>query len=133
MCKVCIDNCKQIFPEVPDKEIYEFLMGTTCYGFGSIEQVKQQLEQNRKKMKTNDWRECYLIAEDELTSIEGKSNFCPRCGAKLFEDQAEDELCDTCRYAVSNLSMSTKEELDNNTGYFTKKLISLTKEVMKRW
>jgi len=43
-----------------------FLFGTTCYPFGHGKQVRAQLADNRRRMTTDDWRECYAIADSDL-------------------------------------------------------------------
>lgn len=50
---------------MPDGEVGEFLMGTTCFGFGTAEQVRSQLEENRRRMTTGDYHECYAIADSD--------------------------------------------------------------------
>ena len=65
MCKACAEACREFFPEVPDKEMGDFLLGTTCYPFGNATQVRSQLESNRSKMTTDDWHECFAIADHE--------------------------------------------------------------------
>lgn len=66
MCQGCADACREVFPEVSAEEMGDFLFATTCFPFGSPEHVRLQLQQNRAKMKTNDWRECYEIADREM-------------------------------------------------------------------
>jgi len=66
MCKLCVEAVHEIFPEVPDGEMGDFLLATTCYPAGGPEQVRAQLSDNRAKMKTNDWHECYEIADREM-------------------------------------------------------------------
>ena len=74
MCQVCVDACREVFPEVPDEEMGNFLLATTCYPFGDGTQVRAQLVTNREKMTTDDWQECYAIADhetDEAKQIRG--------------------------------------------------------------
>ncbi len=66
MCKQCADACRDVFPEVPVEEMSDFLLATTCFPFGSPEDVRLQLQQNRAKMTSDDWRECYAIADREM-------------------------------------------------------------------
>lgn len=67
MCKECLENVREIFPEVPAEEIGDFLLSTTCYPFGTAKRVRSNLLENRSLMKTTDYRECYEIAENLLT------------------------------------------------------------------
>lgn len=68
MCEKCVEACRKIFPEVPDEDMCNFLMGTTCYPFGGPEDVAQQLASNRERMTTSDWQECYTIADADMTT-----------------------------------------------------------------
>lgn len=65
MCKRCLDAVKEIFPDVPDNEVGDFLFGCTCFPFGNPEHVRDQLVE--MKSKVTDWRECYALADAELT------------------------------------------------------------------
>lgn len=66
MCQVCLDAMKEIFPEVPELERGGFLLGTTCFPFGTGEQTRAQLLELRARMTTSDYHECYAIAESDL-------------------------------------------------------------------
>jgi hypothetical protein len=66
MCQQCVDVCREIFPEVPDDEMGDFLFGTTCFPFGEPAQVREQLVDLRSKMATDDWHECFAIADQEV-------------------------------------------------------------------
>lgn len=66
MCKQCVDACREVFPEVPDDEVSDFLWETTCFPAGDHKMVRKQLVQNRQRMKTDDYRECYAIAEKDV-------------------------------------------------------------------
>lgn len=66
MCQACVDACRELFPSVPSSEMFAFLMDTTCFPAGNPEQVRQNLEENRSRMKTCDYRECYEIADADL-------------------------------------------------------------------
>jgi hypothetical protein len=65
MCQKCLDVCQEVFPEIPDEEIGDFLINTTCYPFGMPEDIKVQLLDNKRRMTTNDWHECYVIVDTE--------------------------------------------------------------------
>ncbi len=67
MCQQCLDACRMVFPEVPETEIGDFLISTTCYPMGSAKDVRAQLLANKAKMTTDDYHECYLIADSEMT------------------------------------------------------------------
>lgn len=66
MCKKCLEYCGLVFPEVPADEITNFLMATTCFPFDEPEQVHKDLVSNRSRMKSEDYRECYAIADSDL-------------------------------------------------------------------
>ena len=66
MCKACAEACREVFPEVPDDKMWDFLMSTTCFPCGDAPQVRSQLVKNRDQMITDDWQECYAIADREL-------------------------------------------------------------------
>jgi hypothetical protein len=70
MCKKCAEALQEIFPEVPKEEWNNFLMGCTCYPFGDHDQVRAHLLDLRTKMKTDDYHECYAIADEEMTEAE---------------------------------------------------------------
>ncbi len=63
MCAECVNAVRETFPDVPYEEIPRFLIGTTCFMAGSVEQVKAHLLRNRALMTTGDYRECYAIAD----------------------------------------------------------------------
>jgi len=75
MCAGCLTAIKEVFPEIPENERGEFLMGATCFPFGDAEQVHEQLVDLRSRMVTTDYRECYGIAardlDAEMASITG--------------------------------------------------------------
>ena len=66
MCQQCVDACREVFPDVPDGEMGDFLIGTTCFPFGTPELVREQMQANRAKMTTDDWHECFAIADAEM-------------------------------------------------------------------
>jgi hypothetical protein len=66
MCKQCVVALNEVFPEVPKEEWCNFLMDCTCYPFGQPEDVKKQLVALRGKMTTDDYHECYDIADKEI-------------------------------------------------------------------
>jgi len=66
MCQLCFDAVHEVFPSVPEAEVGDFLMGTTCFPFGEPHQVRDQLLEMRAQMKTSDYNECYAIADEEL-------------------------------------------------------------------
>lgn len=66
MCNRCFDEVRDIFPNVPEKEINDFLFGTTCFPFGDPQDIQLQLLNNKTKMKTDDYKECYVIADMEM-------------------------------------------------------------------
>ena len=72
MCQQCADACREIFPEVPQEEIGNFLVGTTCFPCGESSIVRAQLLVNRERMTTDDWRECYAIAAKDIDEAMGK-------------------------------------------------------------
>jgi hypothetical protein len=63
MCAECVDACREVFPEVSDDDMGDFLYGTTCFPFGGPGKVREQLVRNRARMQTTDWRECYAIVD----------------------------------------------------------------------
>jgi hypothetical protein len=65
MCKLCVAVMHEIFPEVPEKEVGDFLMSCTCYPFGGPEELKKQLVDLRQKAG-DDYKRCYAIADEEL-------------------------------------------------------------------
>jgi hypothetical protein len=67
MCQGCVDACREVFPEVPDEEMRDFLMGTTCFPFGTPEAVRVNLLDNRSRMTTSNWQECYTITDAQTT------------------------------------------------------------------
>lgn len=67
MCADCVKAVNDIFPEVPEKELGDFLMNCTAFPFGDRATVKKQLEELRAK--TADYKECYSIVEKEMRSI----------------------------------------------------------------
>ncbi len=73
MCQECVDACRGIFPEVPDEEMGDFLFGTTCYPAGRGEAVRKQLIGNRARMTTNDYHECYAIADQDTEEAMAKA------------------------------------------------------------
>ena len=77
MCKQCVDAVRAIFPQVPDAEMGDFLLCTTCYPAGDHNDVRKQLVQNRAKMKTDDYHECYAIADAEMDEAWRKSKAAP--------------------------------------------------------
>ena len=66
MCQICLDSMQEIFPEVPEAELGDFLMAATCFPFGEGEDTRKQLLDLRARMTTNDYHECYAIAEADL-------------------------------------------------------------------
>ena len=74
MCRACAEACREIFPEVPDDEMGDFLISTTCYPFGEATQVRSQLVTNRDKMTTSDWHECYAISDREMDEVHLQCN-----------------------------------------------------------
>ena len=64
MCKECFDSVKEFFPSIPDKEVGNFLMSVTSFPFGSVEHVKQSLDNLREQ--TSSWEECFGIVEREM-------------------------------------------------------------------
>jgi hypothetical protein len=66
MCKKCAEAIQEIFPEVPQEERSDFLMCCTCYPFDDHEKVRTDLLDIRQKMKTDDYHECYAIADEEI-------------------------------------------------------------------
>ena len=44
MCQKCVDAVKLHYPQLPEKDYGEFLMGVTCFPFGEPEQVAEQLK-----------------------------------------------------------------------------------------
>jgi hypothetical protein len=47
MCQKCLDAVKAAFPEMPEAQYGDLLMGATCYPFGSPEQVAQNIAELR--------------------------------------------------------------------------------------
>ena len=68
MCQKCADASREVFPEVPNSEMGHFLFGTTCFPFGDPEVMRRQLIANRCRMTTDDYRECYALADEDLDS-----------------------------------------------------------------
>lgn len=68
MCKQCIEALAEVFPEIPKEEWSDFLTDCTCYPFGHPDDIKKQLVDLRKKMTTDDYRECYAIADQEMNA-----------------------------------------------------------------
>jgi hypothetical protein len=79
MCKLCVDAVREIFPDVPEGEIHEFLTACTCFGFGSPDEVRQDIQDLRKE--TADYHECYALA-DEINE-EGLANATRNATEKL--------------------------------------------------
>lgn len=66
MCAECVSAVREIFPEVPDEEMGNFLYGATGFPFVPPEKVKEQLASARLRMASTDWREAYGIADSDL-------------------------------------------------------------------
>jgi hypothetical protein len=64
MCLQCVEAVKEVFPDVPDEEYGDFLMGTTCFPFGDAEVVRMQLLKH--KSRTDDYKDCYGLAEKDM-------------------------------------------------------------------
>ena len=44
MCQQCLAACRKYYPDIPENEIQSFLMGATCYPFGSPDDVAADLK-----------------------------------------------------------------------------------------
>jgi len=88
MCQKCVDACREVFPEVPDDEMFGFLFGTTVFPFAHGDTVREMLLSNRSKMVGDDWHECFAIADDEdRRAIDAlRSTPCPECGEGEEDD-----------------------------------------------
>jgi hypothetical protein len=64
MCAECVKSVNDIFPEVPEEEVGNFLMNCTAFPFGDSAMIKKQLEDLRTK--TSDYKRCYLLVEEEM-------------------------------------------------------------------
>jgi len=65
MCIKCAGAMTELFPEVPDDEVGDFLMACTAFPFAEGDVLKEQLVSLRNKMKSTDYHECYGIASED--------------------------------------------------------------------
>ena len=66
MCQKCVDAAREFFPAIPKTEIGNWLMSCTCFPFGNGPEERAQIKELRDQ--TDDYRECYAIADQELTA-----------------------------------------------------------------
>lgn len=66
MCQKCVDAVRQYYPQLPEKEWGNFLMGVTCFPFGCGEQVAEQL-QRTKRNTDGSVGAAYAYADTEMT------------------------------------------------------------------
>jgi len=65
MCEQCADAAKRLYPELDAKGRGSLLWNTTCFPFGSTEQVVEQIESNRAQFG-EDLDALYQWVDDEM-------------------------------------------------------------------
>ena len=67
MCAECLNSVQEIFPDIPESEVGNFLMNCTAFPLAGPETIKKQLQELRAK--TSNYEECYKIVEEELNML----------------------------------------------------------------
>ena len=49
MCQTCVDAVRKYYPDLPEENYCDLLMGATCFPFGTPSKIAGQLARLRKK------------------------------------------------------------------------------------
>ena len=65
MCQQCLEAVKREYPALDTKETEELLWGATCFPFGTLEQVEQQVR-DLKQNTDGSLGQALALADEEL-------------------------------------------------------------------